>query len=414
MANRAVTADVIAAEALLQLDNNLVMANKVYRAEDDFSKNVNGYQVGDTVNFRRPAQFELREGRIAAPQDVVEGKQSLVVNQQWGVDFQFTSKELTQNIKDISKRVIKPAMVKLANKIDQDLMGLYASVPWWVGTPGQTINSYSDFLVGVQRMDDMAMPLDDRHAVLSPADFHGLLAAQSGLFMMDPAEEAYRDRKLGKLASVSIDMAQNVPSHTVGSAATASAVVDAAAGDGVLTTTYDTVKDRDQLYFHLSTDGWDASTLKAGDVLQIGSVSAVNPITKVTQSFSQQFVVLEDTVTASGDTAIKLSPPVITSGPFQTVSGTLTDGSNAITKIGTGGTAYRQNLLFHRNAFALAMVPLEKPAGAVDVARKTYKGLSVRVIPYYDGATDVANWRLDVLYGVKTLDNRLAVRLSGT
>jgi hypothetical protein len=124
--------------------------------------------------------------------------------------------------------------------------------------------------------------------------------------------------------------------------------------------------------------------------------------------------VLEDTVTASGDTAIKLSPPVITSGPFQTVSGTLTDGSNAITKIGTGGTAYRQNLLFHRNAFALAMVPLEKPAGAVDVARKTYKGLSVRVIPYYDGATDVANWRLDVLYGVKTLDNRLAVRLSGT
>jgi hypothetical protein len=253
MANRAVTADVIAAEALLQLDNNLVMANKVYRAEDDFSKNVNGYQVGDTVNFRRPAQFELREGRIAAPQDVVEGKQSLVVNQQWGVDFQFTSKELTQNIKDISKRVIKPAMVKLANKIDQDLMGLYASVPWWVGTPGQTINSYSDFLVGVQRMDDMAMPLDDRHAVLSPADFHGLLAAQSGLFMMDPAEEAYRDRKLGKLASVSIDMAQNVPSHTVGSAATASAVVDAAAGDGVLTTTYDTVKDRDQLYFHLTT-----------------------------------------------------------------------------------------------------------------------------------------------------------------
>jgi hypothetical protein len=26
----------------------------------------------------------------------------------------------------------------------------------------------------------------------------------------------------------------------------------------------------------------------------------------------------------------------------------------------------------------------------------------------------VSNWRLDVLYGVKTLDNRLAVRVSGT
>ena len=32
---------------------------------------------------------------------------------------------------------------------------------------------------------------------------------------------------------------------------------------------------------------------------------------------------------------------------------------------------------------------LEKPAGAVDVARKSYNGLSVRFIPYYDGASDV-------------------------
>ena len=37
------------------LDNNLVMANLVHRAEDEFSKSVNGFRVGDTVNFRRPA-----------------------------------------------------------------------------------------------------------------------------------------------------------------------------------------------------------------------------------------------------------------------------------------------------------------------------------------------------------------------
>jgi hypothetical protein len=413
MANRNLTCDLIAQEALLQLDNNLVMAKQVYRAEEDYSS-VNGYESGDTVSFRRPAQYELREGRIAAPQDTVEGKQPLVVDQYWGVDMRFTTQELTQNIKDVTKRVIEPAMVKIANKIDQDLMNLYRSVPWWVGTPGQVVNSFSDFLVGVQRLDDMAVPLNDRHAILSPADFHGLLAAQSGLYMMDPAEEAYRDRKLGRLAGVSIAMAQNVASHTVGSAATASAVADAAAGSGVLSTDYNTVKDRDQLYMYLSTDGWDASTLKAGDVLESSVTYAVNPITKVTQSFKQQFVVLEDTVTASGDTAIKVSPPIILDGAFQTVSGIPVDGTTAITKIGTGGTAYRQNMIFHRNAFALAMVPLVKPPGAIDSARKSYKGLSVRIVEYYDGATDCSNWRCDVLYGVKCLDNRLAVRLSGT
>ena len=70
-------------------------------------------------------------------------------------------------------------------------------------------------------------------------------------------------------------------------------------------------------------------------------------------------------------------------------------------------------MIFHKNAFALCMVPLESPPGAVDVARRSYKGWSVRLIPYYDGTNDVSNWRLDVLYGVKTLDARLATRISG-
>ena len=88
--------------------------------------------------------------------------------------------------------------------------------------------------------------------------------------------------------------------------------------------------------------------------------------------------------------------------------------SLAITTVGTNCTVYPQNMLFHRNAFALASVPMEKPAGAVDVARKTYKGSQVRVIPYYDGSNDISNYRLDILFGVKAIDPRLAVRVSGT
>ena len=71
-------------------------------------------------------------------------------------------------------------------------------------------------------------------------------------------------------------------------------------------------------------------------------------------------------------------------------------------------------MVFHKNAFALAMVPLVSPPGAVDVSRKTYKGTSVRLIPTYDGTNDKSNFRLDVLYGVKAIDPRLATRLSGT
>ena len=415
MSNTVLTPSIIAAEAVRVLENNLVMAKKVYRDyESDFNKSVNGYKVGTTITIRKPTDFTVRDGAVADIQDVVEGSLSFAVDKQKGVDFRFTSADMTQKIEDLSERVIAPAMVQLANQVDADVMALYKKVPGWVGTPTPPINSYADFALGPQRLDEFAVPQDSRSAVLSPADHWGLLGSQTALYMSDVAKGAYRNASLGMIGGVDTYMAQNVPTHTVGSAATASAVADAAAGNGVLSTTYAAAKDLG--YMYLSTDGWDASTLKAGDVLELSGVYAVNPVTKATLSFLKQFVVLEDTVTASGDTAIKISPPIYgpTEGAFQNVSAIPVDGTTTIAKIGTGGTGYRQNLVFHRNAFALAMVPMELPAGAVNPVRKSSKGISVRMIPYYDGTNDVNNWRLDVLYGVQAIDPRLAVRLSGS
>jgi hypothetical protein len=85
-----------------------------------------------------------------------------------------------------------------------------------------------------------------------------------------------------------------------------------------------------------------------------------------------------------------------------------------VTFMGSASTNYRQNMVFHKNAFALVTVPLVAPPGAVDVGRKTYNGTSVRVIPVYDGISDESLWRLDVLYGLQCIDPRLAVRISGT
>ena len=167
------------------LENNLVMGNLIYRAEDDYAGTVNGYRKGDTINFRKPAQFEIREGAVAQPQDVVEGKMPIVVDTQVGVDVAFTSKDLTLSIQDMSQRFVKPAMIKLGNYVDQAIMNLYKQVPSWVGTPGQTINSFADFAVGTQRMDDKSIPTDDRACVLSPADFWGMTSSQTALFIQD-------------------------------------------------------------------------------------------------------------------------------------------------------------------------------------------------------------------------------------
>ena len=52
MANSFLTPDVIAREALIVLENNLIMANLVHR---DYSNEF--VNVGDTITVRKPASF---------------------------------------------------------------------------------------------------------------------------------------------------------------------------------------------------------------------------------------------------------------------------------------------------------------------------------------------------------------------
>ena len=411
MTQRILTADIIAAEALMILENNCVMGNLVYRGyEEEYSNKINGYTPGDTISIRRPTDFTVRSGAVAAVQEVVEGKTTFVVDTQEGVDFKFTSSDLTLNIGDLSQRVIKPAMVQLANSIDTKLASLYKKVWNWVGTPGQTVDSFADFAKAPTRLDLGAVPLDDRAAVLSPTDEYGMLGSQTALYMQDVAKDAYRNSSLGKIARIDTYSSQNVQTFTRGTTDNTTPLVK-----GTQSTTWASTKDTGTMT--LNIDGCDAnSTFKEGDVFTIDAVFAVNPVTKATLPHLQQFVVRADATangTTTSTTTLTISPPIITSGAFQTVSAAALDDAT-ITILGTASTGYAQNMVFHKNAFGLVMVPMVRPPGAPEVARKSYKGYSVRVIPVYDGVNDQSMWRLDVLYGVKAIDPRLATRLSGT
>jgi hypothetical protein len=411
MSNTTLTADIIAKAAVSVLENSCVMGNLVYRGyEEEFSNKVNGYNVGETISIKRPTDFTVRDGRVSVPQDVTEGKFTLTVDKFKGVDFKFTSEDLTLQIGDLTERVIKPAMVQLGNQIDRDVHDLYKDVWNWVGTPGQVVNSFADFAKAPERLDLGAVPMDGRNAVMSPTDEYGMLGSQTALYMQDVAKAAYRESNLGRIANVDTYSSQNVQTFTRGTADNTTPLVK-----GTQSTTWAASKDTGTM--SLDTDGWDTvTTLKQGDVFTIDAVFAVNPVTKATLPHLQQFVVKADVTahaTTTSSTTLTISPPIITSGAFQTVSAAALNDAT-ITVMGTASTGYSQNLVFRKNAFALVMVPLIKPPGAIDVGRRSYKGFQVRVIPFYDGTNDVSNWRLDVLYGVKTVDARQATRLSGT
>jgi hypothetical protein len=155
-------------------------------------------------------------------------------------------------------------------------------------------------------------------------------------------------------------------------------------------------------------------------VFTIADVYAVNPVTKAKLPFLKQFVVTADAssdAVTTGDADVTIYPAMIWSGAFQNIAVTagVTDlDDKTVTWVQAASAQDRQNLVFHKNAFALVSVPLVAPPGAVEVGRQSYKGTSVRVIPVYDGTNDISKWRLDILFGAKTIDPRLATRLSGS
>lgn len=410
MANTTLTADVVAKAALAILDNELGVVKTFHRAhEEEFTNQVNGYKIGDTVSIRRPADFTIRTGPTLSSQDVIEGKTTLTIDQQCGVDFQFTSSDLTLKIQDLSERVMKPAMSTIINYMASDvLQQLYYGTYNWVGGVGGTVDSFAKLAQAPKQLDKFAVPQDNRSAVLAPDDFWGLVGSQTALYVQDAARDAYRNGSLGNIGGVDTRMNQMVPTHTVGPLG-GTPLVNGASQN----VTYDAVKNTWSQ--SLITDGWTAaaaSRLKKGDVFTIANVYAVNPKTKAVTNVLQQFVVNADVSSdGSGNLTANISPPIIVSGPYQTVDAAPADNA-AITVKGTASTGYVQNLVYHKNAMALAIVPMEMPAAAYGGHRESYKGLSLRVIPIYDGTNDVSKWRLDLLYGRKLIDPRLSTRLT--
>jgi hypothetical protein len=410
VSNSVLTPSVIAKEALMLLDNNLVLGKLVNRAyEPEINAPVNGYKKGGTVQIRRPAKYTWRAGAVASPQDSVEKSLTLSVGTQGGVDLAFSSADMTLKISEFSERFLKPAMITIANQVDRDIAALYKGVWNWVGTPGTVIGSFTAFGKAPQRLTEMAVP-PDRVGTLSPADKWGLLGGLSGGYVSDIAKPAIEKAKLPMVGGVDLYETQNVKTHTVGTKA-GTPLINGAAQN----TTYANSGATNSQ--NLITDGWTASSavLKQGDVFTIAGVFAVNPVTKDALPYLQQFVANADvTADGSGNATFSISPAIITSGAFQTVSAAPADNA-AITVNGTASTGYSQNMVFHRDAFALVMVPMELPAAipANLCGRETYKGVSVRLVPYYDGTNDINQWRMDVLYTAAAIYPDLACRVSG-
>jgi hypothetical protein len=410
MSNTLKVIDMVAKEALRIAHEKATFIATIDRSYDDsFAKT--GAKIGSTLRVRNPNQYTRRQGsRVMNVQDQDESTQTITVATQDGVDMRFNSAELaldTDNPSAVdlfSKRYIEPAMASLVSAIDADCLNTATKDTYnLVGTAGTVVGASGDIVALTQaraKLNQFLAPKDQNRALqIDSITMGSIVNGKTGLFHPDgQVKKAFTEGYYGRSMGADFYENERTYSHTVGSDVTVNTSSSSGATDGGTT---------------ITMNGSDGSVL-AGDIFTLPKVFACHPETKRSTGQLQQFV-----CTADSTGAITVSPTMYWTGAKQNMctatSGTLTVAdfdSETMTFHGSAGVAYRQNLMYHKEAFTFVTADLPLMDDAHKCVRKTMDGLSLRVWMGSDIRNDELLMRLDILYGFKSLRPQWACRIS--
>ena len=312
MGNTLLTPALIAQEALMQLENNLVLGNLVNK---DYSNDFTG-SSGDTITVRKPNTFKVKEfdeGTGIELQNVKESGVPVKLDTLLDISFPVTTKEMTLSISDFSQQFIVPAMQAFAQDIDSRLAKLMLEIPYHVGIAGSAPSAVASITALRKKMNDNKVPMAGRNLVLDTAADAKLLELDAfNRVDASGTDAAIRNAELGMKFGLKV-------ADTIETGATTIAVTDSAI-EGVI---------------------------KKGTLLTVAGSS-------------QQFVVTADATIASHSASVNVYPAV-DAGIAQ---------NSAITLVGN----HTLNMAFHRNAFSLVSRQLARPMGLTNVSNVSYNG----------------------------------------
>lgn len=417
MANSLITAQWVARKALVLLH---AKSNFTGRCNRDYQSllpgPINGVILGQQLSIRLPFQYVLRTGPQMNAQNSVQRFATLLVNQQLGVDINFTSVERAMLLNNFEEQVLEPAMARLAAGIENFTTGQVNNVPKFTGAVSTTA-TYDQLLQNEQYLTEALAPEDDRRTfTATPQTSRYFVKDNKGLFQPESTisdqwlEGVISDKAAGYICFRNTKL----PTHVIGTFTTSAPTVNGAgqsnpgAGNAFVST------------FSLNTTGWTVSdVLNAGDVISIAGVNEVDPETKASLGRPKQFVVTATQTMAGGANTISIAPGIITGGSYQNVDNVPPTG-NAISIFGqTGAVALaaisgqliKQSLGWYRDAIVFANPPMLDLSPLVKMtAAEAFEGYNMRFAQQWDPSNDVLPARLDSIVGAVLAYPELAVR----
>jgi len=358
MQNKFLTPEVVANEALMCLQSNLVMADLVHRDyADEF------VAVGDTISIRKPAKFVAKNFTgTTEPQDITEGSVAVKLDRFRDVTVAVTSKELSLDIADFSAQVVQPAMQAIAQAIDEDLLAVAVEKAGFRKAGTKDATDLSDIAAMAKQLDIAKAPVQNRSLVLHPEHkYRYALTENLSNVSYAGDNETLRDALLGKVYTLETYMDQNAPDSASQIPGDAKACKITGAKENLAVMVSDI----------------QGGTIEGGDGF-------------ILDGYLYRF-------TNGGDGLLNIDRPLMSDADNASV--TLVNAPNSVA--------------FHRNALALVTRNLALPMGAANAAYASAGGLGVRVVYDYDSATKTDKISFDVIYGIKELEPELICTLNG-
>lgn len=462
--NDALIPEIWAQESLAILEENMVMANLVHR---DFSPLVASY--GDVVNTRRPSEFETRrksQSDSVENQDAQSTNVQVPLNQHVYVTFTIKDEEASLSFKELIQYYMQPAAMQMARTVDRVLVGqVHEFLDNKAGKLGGISSSTAkDYVLDTRKVlnDNNAYP-NGRNLVVS-TDIETEMLKTELFIAADQRGDmgtALEEARLGRILGFDVYMDQNAKAIALSGADTNTLnhTAGASAGDtGNKAVTSATEVTNGEYVWFTGDQQPQVISAHTGSGSTTG-ITLVDAYKYAVSANAVGYAFNAATVDLAGHTSANSSITAYGAGYDKKIR---IDGMTANKKVvqgqllahGTGTSrkvytviqvesvnttccyvwldrpleaAWANNdnvfpgphgsmgLAFHRDALALVNRPLALPNQSLGVqaAVGSYNNLAMRVAMQYDISSQGTKVTLDMLMGVKVLDEDLGCVMLG-